>query len=311
MHKRTQKRVITSFTLTAFIFAAALFLVVTEFSELTASIASLSEVNSQLIAFALLCVLAAPFVAASSFKALSFTAIPYARIAVVQLAGLFINRLLPWGAGNISLFVYFLHKNKHTYPQAAAVVALNNIVGFVGHLLVMVIIYSVLGLALPDFITRINPVILLAIGCALVIVWLARPRNNVLKRIANFAKNTVRTIVKMKDKKASLAVALLCNIANTLLQLMAFYLVLQAFDANISFSEASVIFTGGIAAIAATPTPGGIGGAELGLAAGFVAYGVPAAESLTLALGYRLVTYWLPLVAGIAATAYARKRAYI
>src|SRR6185437_606201 len=48
-------------------------------------------------------------------------------------------------------------------------------------------------------------------------------------------------------------------------------------------------------------TPGGLGFVEAGLTATLVWAGVPAANATLAVLAYRLVSYWLPLVAGVAA----------
>lgn len=307
----TNRHLTASTVLTLFILSAIVWLVIAEFSELSASIASIADANFLLLASSCACILMTPLVAAASFKALSFVSIPYGLMVLVQLAGLFINRLLPWGAGNISLLVYFLHKHKHTYAQASAVVALNNMAGFVGHMLVLIAIYSLLGLDLPQFAASIPPTAPLILVCMLVVLVFLRIRNSFARKILKFFSGVLHSILKMKDRKSSLAIAVACNMGNTLLQLGAFYLVLHAFSVDVSFSEASLIFTGGIAALAVTPTPGGIGGVELGVAAGLIAYGIPSAEALILAFGYRLVSYWLPLGVGIIAAAYVRKRAYI
>ena len=55
-------------------------------------------------------------------------------------------------------------------------------------------------------------------------------------------------------------------------------------------------------------TPGGLGFVEAGLAATLVWAGVSTADATLATLAYRLVSYWLPLVAGLAAAvAYQRR----
>ena len=55
-------------------------------------------------------------------------------------------------------------------------------------------------------------------------------------------------------------------------------------------------------------TPGGLGFVEAGLAATLVWAGVPTANATLATLAYRLVSYWLPLVLGIAAAVVYRAR---
>jgi uncharacterized protein (TIRG00374 family) len=55
-------------------------------------------------------------------------------------------------------------------------------------------------------------------------------------------------------------------------------------------------------------TPGGLGFVEAGLAVTLVWAGLPAADATLATLAYRLVSYWLPLVAGVAAALVYRRR---
>jgi uncharacterized membrane protein YbhN (UPF0104 family) len=55
------------------------------------------------------------------------------------------------------------------------------------------------------------------------------------------------------------------------------------------------------------PIPGGIGGIDGGLIGTFVVYGVPAAPTAAAVLAYRLILFWLPLLAGAIAFNSLRK----
>ena len=46
------------------------------------------------------------------------------------------------------------------------------------------------------------------------------------------------------------------------------------------------------------PLPGGIGGIDGGLIGTLIVYGVPAAGTAAAVLAYRLILFWLPLIAG-------------
>jgi uncharacterized protein (TIRG00374 family) len=59
-----------------------------------------------------------------------------------------------------------------------------------------------------------------------------------------------------------------------------------------------LVFTIGMIVGTATPTPGGLVGAEAGLTGGLITYGVQADTALAAALLYRFLTYWLPLLPG-------------
>jgi uncharacterized membrane protein YbhN (UPF0104 family) len=55
------------------------------------------------------------------------------------------------------------------------------------------------------------------------------------------------------------------------------------------------------------PLPGGIGGIDGGLIGTLVVYGTPAAGTAAAVLGYRLILFWLPLIAGAVAFASLRR----
>jgi uncharacterized protein (TIRG00374 family) len=54
-------------------------------------------------------------------------------------------------------------------------------------------------------------------------------------------------------------------------------------------------------------TPAGLGFVEAGLAVTLVWAGLPGAEATLAVLAYRMVSYWLPLVAGIIAALVSRR----
>ncbi len=51
------------------------------------------------------------------------------------------------------------------------------------------------------------------------------------------------------------------------------------------------------------PLPGGVGGIDGGLVGALVVYGAPAADAVAAVLAYRIILFWLPLLAGGAAFA--------
>jgi len=74
----------------------------------------------------------------------------------------------------------------------------------------------------------------------------------------------------------------------------AFWAVLQAFDlGHLSLLNLALVYLVGNSAGSAVPTPGGVGGVEIALAASLTAAGVGGASiAFSVALVFRLITYW-------------------
>jgi uncharacterized protein (TIRG00374 family) len=77
-----------------------------------------------------------------------------------------------------------------------------------------------------------------------------------------------------------------------------FYYCTEAVGIHLELQQVFLVFTIGMIVGTATPTPGGLVGAEAGLTGGLIAYGVQPDMALAAALLYRFLTYWLPLLPG-------------
>jgi uncharacterized protein (TIRG00374 family) len=86
------------------------------------------------------------------------------------------------------------------------------------------------------------------------------------------------------------------------------YFAIHALGGEATVLQTFIVLTAGVAAASVTPTPGGIGGAEAGLVAGLTSIGIPADLGLSIALVYRFVTFWLPILPGFIAFQIALKR---
>jgi uncharacterized protein (TIRG00374 family) len=87
--------------------------------------------------------------------------------------------------------------------------------------------------------------------------------------------------------------------ATWLLDLAALWLAFAAFGQALS---AGLLLVGYIVVtmlMGIPTTPGGLGVVEAGTAAAYVALGIPAAAAISAVLCYRLVSYWMPTLAGI------------
>ena len=83
---------------------------------------------------------------------------------------------------------------------------------------------------------------------------------------------------------------------------------LAAVGGHLALSDALLVYLAGSAFGAVAPAPAGIGAVEAALIAGVGHLGVHPAVAVAGVLSYRLVTYWLPVLPGLACAASLRRR---
>jgi undecaprenyl-diphosphatase len=71
-----------------------------------------------------------------------------------------------------------------------------------------------------------------------------------------------------------------------------------AFRGGLSVAEVGAVYLGASVVASAAPTPGGLGAMEAALVAGFTGVGMDPGKAVAAVLGYRLLTYWLPILPG-------------
>jgi uncharacterized protein (TIRG00374 family) len=86
---------------------------------------------------------------------------------------------------------------------------------------------------------------------------------------------------------------------------------LAAFDAQISVLAVITVFVVGQTLGHVAPIPGGLGPTEALMVAGLTALGVAPTVAVASVLANRLLTYWLPVLPGIAMFRYLQHHAVV
>jgi undecaprenyl-diphosphatase len=229
---------------------------------------------------------------------------------MVQAASAFANRLLPAGLGGLTLNVQYLRKSGHNLAQALTVAGANNTLGAVGHMVLMLIVIIASRGQLFDrlHVPHASALWVLAAILAGVIILNIVVFSRLRAYLYNLTGEVVSSLLAYRKRPGDLLLALACSLVLTSCYVSVLYLSCQAVDAHLSLWNMFAVFTVGIAAATVTPTPGGLGGAEAGLVAALVAYGVDASTALAATLLYRLLTYWVPLLPGFAFFVAIRRR---
>lgn len=295
------------------VFLLLLYVVLPQIGKFRASFDVVERAQIGWVVLALGFAVATSFVASITYVLLAKKALRYRRTLAIQFASLFASKLLPAGLGALGLNFEYLRKQRHSRAEAGAVVATNNLLGLVGNLLLLAVIIfttnvSFAGLAWPH-ISHIVYWIVAAVVIILIIIlaWFKKLRGEVYRTVLGMLKD----IVGYGNHPLRLLAALTSSVGLTSLYTACLWMCSYAIGVDLSFGQALVVLSFGVAGSTAIPTPGGLGGAEAGLFAGLIAYRVPASEALAIVLIYRFLTYWLALVFGTVAWIYIRRRNYV
>jgi uncharacterized protein (TIRG00374 family) len=241
--------------------------------------------------------------AALTYYVLSVRHIRYLQLVVVQFAAMLVNRLLPAGVGAVGANYAFLRNRRHRPTEAATIVAVNNLLGIAGHLILLMVVLLLsseysrkLAFQSEHNLTLGLWIFFVVIACLLLFGFIFARR-----RISNNITVFKNQMKLYNAHPLRILTALLSSMALTLSNAICLYASMHAVGIQLPFIVVLFVFTLGISTGTITPTPGGLGGFEAGLFAGFVAFHVPVAPALAIALLYRLISYWLALVIGLVA----------
>jgi len=251
------------------------------------------------------------FLAASIYMALSLRPLRYGRTVLVQLAAMFAGRLLPAGVGALSVDYRYMRYAGHSQAEAGTIVALNNALGVAAHILLLVLLAVGGGFRHQDLNFTMPPYLLYGLLGAPILLAIGLLIEGVRNRILRLVRQAFKVIHSYRRRPAHLATALTASGLLTTAYTLTLYGCAHALGLHVSVIGVFIGMTIGVVGATVTPTPGGIGGAEAGVVGGLIFAGLSAQASLTTALLYRLITFWLPLVVGAVAFAIVRRHQYI
>lgn len=219
----------------------------------------------------------------------------------VEMATLFVNKILPNGVGTISLNMYYLLKKDHTASQATALLTVNSMTSLTAYTFLIIVALTQSSLSLDGLAEAANIplnliffIIILLIGAGYVL-YKSDSLHEKIKSMWTGLKNDVKTY---RHRPRAICTAIICNGLGSTSSIFALYASGAALGIPITFSEALLAYTFGNIASALIPTPGGIGSAEAGIYSGLVLTGLAGPDAILVTLLYRLITYWIPTPPG-------------
>jgi len=311
--KASNKKSLTAKALLIATVLLVLYVLVPQIKYFHNSFATIRHADYAFVGWGVLFVVGTYVAAAATYCFVSYYKLNYWRTVLIQVADGFTNRLLPAGAGGIATNVVYLSRLHKSRIKAGLVVGLNNLIGFVGHLFLLFILLSANSISGSRIITIKLPEnlgLVVAIVALVVLIGILFRRR--LARLAPNNANSIADAVKsvLQHPRRMLA-AFVSSMVLTVCYALTLYMVMLALNVHISLPQVFIVLTVGVAALAVTPTPGGLGGVEAGIVAAQISVGVTADQALSVAFVYRVLTYWLPLLPGFVALRVALKRAYL
>jgi uncharacterized membrane protein YbhN (UPF0104 family) len=296
----TNQGISWSTVLNTIILLLAFFVLLPQLDQFSTSLDALQSANIGLVALAFGLGMSTLVFAALTYRLLAGSRLQYFRTLSVQIAGTFTNRLLPAGLGGMGINIRYLSKSKFPAGQAVSLAATNNILGFVGHTILLFVLIVLSDTALGEVITFTIPTksILIAGAVLLIVLFILWSMKGWRRRIQAVLIDGIHHVLDFRKRPQVLLLATLSSLIVTLLYGACFYVCIRAIGLELTPVQTFIVFSFGVAAGSVTPTPGGLIGVEAGMLAGLISFGLPQASSLSAVLLYRLVTYWLPIIPG-------------
>jgi uncharacterized membrane protein YbhN (UPF0104 family) len=240
--------------------------------------------------------------------------LPYGPTVLLQLAQKFTGLVVPSTVGITAMNARYL--NLQGVPVATAITAgvLVSIGGLITQLLTFVVCVLLTG---PDLnlgsidASDVGWVVLIgavAVGAVVTLVIVVpKLRSMIVPRVRQ-AMGEVRDVVRTPAKGLRILGG---NLGSQVLYSITLGLSLEAYGYSLPLPSLIVVNTASSLFAGLMPVPGGIGVAEASLAAGMIAYGIPAPVAGAAALTHRLVTFYLPPIWGWFALHWLSKHEYL
>ena len=301
-------RLRTLVTMVATVIAAYLLAGELERESLT-SVLHKSDWRWSIVALAL----SAATYAAAALSLSGFVAdrLPFFRTMLAQVAGSFVTLVTPAAVGGAALNIRYLQRRKIPAAVAAASVGVAQVVAFVLHLMLLVVLAAIAGSSAKE---NIQPpqwawyVLAGLVVVALAVAAIPATRRVLRARVSPMFGQVLPRLLEVAQHPRKLAL----GIGGALLLSAAYILCLAAcvaaFGRTVPIASIGVVYLTGSAIGSILPTPGGLGGVEAALTAGLTAAGVPGAAAVSAVLLFRLLTFWLPVPFGWAALHYLERQ---
>ncbi len=275
--------------------------IIPQLGDLVDTLKSLDAANMKWLALGAIVYFTYMPVSALQFMALSYKKLSFWLTYKVQMAVLFVSKLLPSYLGSIGLNSFYLIKQKNTPSQTAAVMTVDGLTSSIAFTTFIIIGLLTSSVKLKGLSGHINIsanlifFVLILLAGATYYIYRSIKHGGRLSKIWTDLK---ANFTSYKKRPMSVVAAIFCNGYCSLTSVFAMYASARAIGVSLSLLACLIAYCFGNIAANLIPTPGGIGAAEAGVYAGLVLVGVDGVNASAITLFYRLIVYWLPILPG-------------
>jgi len=320
----------------AVILMLTIMLVIAQFAEVQAIFDTLQRGDLRFILLALLVEILWLINIAMSYRTIySATGLTerIEKLFLLAAAANFVNVVAPTaGMGGMAVFISESNRQGYSSGRVTAAGVFFVLFDYIGFLVILSL--GLVVLFRRNHLTSVELVatailVLIASGLAFLLylgnrsaeklgytlAWMAKQINNLLKpilkkdylevgRAYKFAQDIAASIRDLRRSPHKIALPITLAICSKILLVFILYLVFMAFQVPFSIGTLVAGFSIGYLFFIVSPTPSGIGIVEGALTLGLRSLNVPLGAAAIIALAYRGVTFWFPLLIGLVAFRY-------
>ncbi|MCK6211235.1 flippase-like domain-containing protein [Georgenia sp. EYE_87] len=232
------------------------------------------------------------------------------RTTLVQVAASVVSLVAPAGIGPAALNLRFLNKARISTPLAVATVGLVQLSQFITTVLLLVAVALLTGSA--GTLSAPSGSVILAVAMVLVTIGVVlivpAVRAWVWEKVAPTLQQVWPRVVWVVSNPRRLVMGIAGNLIMTAGYVAAFGASLAAFGHTLPLTNLAITYLASNSIGAVVPSPGGIGPVEAALTAGLTLAGIPAATAVSVAILFRVLTFWGRVPLGWAALRFLQHR---
>ncbi|MEU6218659.1 lysylphosphatidylglycerol synthase transmembrane domain-containing protein [Streptomyces sp. NPDC047022] len=228
--------------------------------------------------------------------------LPARRLLATQFAAGAANHLLPTGLGASAVNLRFMTVCGVPLARSSAALALYMLAEAItrtGLLLVLLVAFPDalrLGGVVPS--SAAGPLLFAAAGAVCVAVAVLLSVRRLRTAVLSFLRTALYEARTVHSRPARALALWGGSLAFPVLQAAGLTAVGRAMELPVPPAHMAIAYLAATLAVAAVPTPGGIGSVEAALVVALVAAGGPVAVATAVVLAFRIITVWLPLLPG-------------